>query len=101
MLINDLLSKAGKHKRRKRVGRGMGSKHGKTSGRGSKGLGARSGGTTAVLAEGGQMPLFRRIPKRGFSNFNFRTEYQVVNVGTLNERFDNGATVTPAALKEA
>jgi len=101
MNLSELLQKVPAKKRRKRVGRGMGSGHGKTSGRGQKGLGARSGGKTRVLSEGGQMPLFRRLPKRGFNNYNFRTEYQVVNVGTLNERFEDGATVTPVALREA
>ncbi len=101
MLISDVLSKSGRHKRRKRVGRGQGSGHGKTAGRGNKGLQSRTGARQRILHEGGQMPLFRRLPKRGFNNANFRTEYQVVNVGVLNERFDNGAKVTPAVLEKA
>lgn len=101
MLISDVLSKTGRHKRRKRVGRGQGSGHGKTAGRGHKGLQSRTGGRNRILSEGGQMPLFRRLPKRGFNNANFRTEYQVVNVGVLNEQFESGATVTPTLLAEA
>ncbi len=99
MNISDVLKQAGRKKNRKRVGRGPGSGHGKTSGRGHKGLGQRSGGKTRRLTEGGQMPLFRQIPKRGFSNAPFRTEYQVVNVSDLDARFDNGTHVTPAVLE--
>ena len=101
MLISDVLKKAGRKQRRKRVGRGQGSGSGKTAGRGHKGLQSRAGGRQRILSEGGQMPLFRRLPKRGFNNANFRTEYQVVNVGVLNERFENGATVTPELLRDA
>jgi large subunit ribosomal protein L15 len=100
MLISDLLSKTGRHKRRKRIGRGIGSGHGKTSGRGTKGMGAHSSDRAHRMNEGGQMPLFRRIPKRGFSNAQFRTEYQVVNIGTLEERFEAGTRVTPQALAQ-
>ncbi|MBN1489591.1 MAG: 50S ribosomal protein L15 [Phycisphaerae bacterium] len=92
---------AGRNKRRKRVGRGTGSGHGKTCGRGHKGCGARAGGGTRPLTEGGQMPLFRRLPKRGFNNANFRTDVSVVNVGQLSERFDDGAHVTKVLLKQA
>lgn len=101
MNISDVLSKSRRNKRRKRVGRGVGSGHGKTSTRGHKGLKARAGGAAAVMSEGGQMPLFRRIPKRGFNNANFRVVYQPVNVADLEAKFDNGAKVTPAALKTA
>lgn len=101
MMINDILSRARRNKTRKRVGRGPGSGSGKTSGRGHKGCKSRSGGGTRLLTEGGQMPFFRRIPKRGFSNAEFRTEYQVVNVSTLNDRFDDGAKVTLTDLEEA
>lgn len=101
MNISDVLSRAGRRRNRKRVGRGQGSGHGKTSGRGHKGLKQRAGGSSRPLTEGGQMPLFRRIPKRGFSNAPFRTVYQIVNVGALESRFDNGAHVTPVALEEA
>lgn len=100
MLISDLLSKVGRHKRSKRIGRGIGSGHGKTAGRGTKGMGAHSSDRPHRMNEGGQMPLFRRIPKRGFSNAQFRTEYQVVNLRTLEERFENGARVTAQALKD-
>jgi large subunit ribosomal protein L15 len=101
MIISDILSRSRKNKRSKRVGRGIGSGHGKTCCRGSKGLQSRAGGAAPLMAEGGQMPLFRRIPKRGFSNAAFRVEYQVVNVGTLSERFDDGAKVNPASLAAA
>lgn len=101
MYIAEITELAGPHKRRKRVGRGMGSGHGKTSGRGHNGGGSRAGWKQRGFAEGGQMPLFRRLPKRGFSNYNFRTTYSVVNVGDLEERFEAGAHVTTAALVEA
>lgn len=101
MLIHEILEKAGKHKRRKRIGRGIGSGTGKTSGKGHKGCQARSGGGTRPLHEGGQMPLFRRIPKRGFSNFNFRTEYEIVNLGDLSKHFKDGDKVDAEALKKA
>ncbi len=101
MLISDVLSRARRNKRRKRVGRGVGSGRGKTSGRGHKGAQARAGSAVRPLTEGGQMPLFRRIPKRGFSNAQFRVEYQVVNVAALGKRFADGDKVTPAILKEA
>ncbi|MGI6316714.1 MAG: 50S ribosomal protein L15 [Christensenellales bacterium] len=80
----------------RRLGRGIGSGLGKTSGKGHKGQKARSGGGTRPGFEGGQMPLYLRIPKRGFTN-RFRTEYACVNVGDLN-RFEAGTTVTPALL---
>jgi len=103
MMIHEVTVKVGKHKKRKRIGRGIGSGHGKTSGRGTKGAGSRSGWTGSIRAsrEGGQMPLFRRIPKRGFSNFNFRTEYAVINVRALAARFEDGAEVTPELLVQA
>lgn len=101
MNITDVLKQAGRKKNRKRIGRGPGSGHGKTSGRGHKGLGQRAGGKTRPMTEGGQMPLFRQIPKRGFSNARFRTEYQVVNVSDLDVRFESGTHVTPALLEEA
>lgn len=83
---------------RKRVGRGPGSGLGKTSGRGQKGQNARSGGGVRPGFEGGQTTLARRLPKRGFTNFN-RVEYAIVNVKDLN-RFEDGTDVTPALLKE-
>jgi large subunit ribosomal protein L15 len=82
------------------VGRGEGSGHGKTSGRGHKGSGQRSGWKQRGLQEGGQMPTFRRMPKRGFSNAKFRVEYNVVNLSDLDARFDANAHVTPQALRE-
>ncbi|MHC4675008.1 MAG: 50S ribosomal protein L15, partial [Planctomycetota bacterium] len=91
MIISDILSQAKRNKRRKRVGRGTGSGRGKTCGRGHKGLGQRSGGATRPLTEGGQMPFFRRIPKRGFNNTRFRTEYQIINVSVLESNFEAGA----------
>jgi len=92
MLDYEITSVVGKRKARKRVGRGEGSGHGKTCGRGSKGSCSRSGATSFSLYEGGQMPLFRRLPKRGFSNYKFATHFEVVNVSQL-ERFDDGADV--------
>ena len=84
---------------RKRVGRGAGSGLGKTSGKGHKGQNARSGGGVRVGFEGGQLPLFRRLSKRGFNNYEFRTVYATVNVSDLN-RFEEGTTVTPELLIE-
>ena len=100
MMIHEITAQVGKHKRRKRIGRGIGSGLGKTAGRGHKGAGARSGWSGSIRAsrEGGQMPLFRRIPKRGFSNFNFRTEYYIVNIKALDSRFEDGAEVNPDML---
>jgi large subunit ribosomal protein L15 len=100
MRLHNLKPRPGAKHRTKRLGIGESSGHGKTSGRGGKGQTARSGGTIRLGFEGGQMPLIRRIPKRGFNNANFRTIYAIVNVEQLND-FDNGATVTPEALVEA
>jgi len=100
MQIADITKLAGRSKKRRRVGRGTSSGHGKTCGRGTKGGGARSGWKRRGMAEGGQMPLFRRLPKRGFNNANFTTRFNIVNVGDLQECFDAGAHVTPAALFE-
>ena len=93
MKLHDLQSPAGTVHRRKRVGRGTGSGHGKTSTRGHKGQKARSGGGVRPGFEGGQMPLQRRIPKRGFTNI-FKKNYSIVNVKDL-ERFDDDTVVTP------
>ena len=87
-----ITSIAGKHKGRRRIGRGNGSGHGKTCGRGHKGQRSRAGAPRLSLSEGGQMPLFRRLPKRGFSNYNFARRYEIINVSQL-ERFDDGAAV--------
>ncbi len=100
MNITEITTKAGAKKKRKRVGRGPGSGHGKTSGRGHKGAGARSGYRRRMLNEGGMFPLFRRIPKVGFNNKLFRTEYQIVNLSDLEARFDEGGHVTAASLEE-
>jgi large subunit ribosomal protein L15 len=99
MELSNLKPKKGARHAKKRVGRGPGSGHGKTSGRGEKGQKSRSGYSGKRGFEGGQMPLHRRIPKRGFTNI-FKTDYAVVNVSDL-ERFDNGATVDEAALRAA
>ena len=82
----------------KRIGRGPGSGHGKTAGRGNKGFWSRSGSSMNAGFEGGQMPLHRRVPKRGFTNI-FRREFAIVNVDQLEARFEKGATVDPAALR--
>ena len=84
---------------RRRVGRGIGSGLGKTSGKGHKGQKARSGGGVRRGFEGGQTPLYRRLPKRGFSNANFKKEYAVINLSDLN-RFDENTVITPELLKE-
>ena len=99
MKHHELQQTEGSRKVRNRVGRGSSSGNGKTSGRGHKGQKARSGGGVRLGFEGGQQPLFRRIPKRGFSNIN-RKDYAVVNLDTLN-RFEEGTEVTPALLVES
>jgi large subunit ribosomal protein L15 len=101
MSLNNLKPAAGSKFARKRVGRGPGSGNGKTAGRGNKGAQSRSGYSYKRGFEGGQMPLHRRVPKRGFNNTDFRTSYEVVNLDQLEARFDAGATVTPEALKAA
>jgi len=101
MSLNNLKPAAGSKFARKRVGRGPGSGNGKTAGRGNKGAQSRSGYSYKRGFEGGQMPLHRRVPKRGFNNTDFRTEYEVVNLDQLEARFDAGATVTPEALRAA
>ena len=99
MELNNLKPKKGSKHARKRVGRGPGSGHGKTAGRGEKGQKSRSGYSSKLGFEGGQMPLHRRLPKRGFTNI-FKRTHAVVNVSEL-ERFDNGATVDESALRKA
>ena len=101
MNITEITKKAGAHPRKWRVGRGEGSGSGKTSGRGHKGSGQRAGNTRFELYVGGMFPFFRRIPKYGFSNVQFRKEYQVVNLSDLERLFDDGAHVTCASLEEA
>ena len=99
MSLNNLSPPKGAKHPRKRVGRGPGSGHGKTASRGSKGAKSRSGFRFKRGFEGGQMPLHRRVPKRGFTNI-FRVEYAVVNLDTLAEVFDEGSSVTPDLLRE-
>jgi large subunit ribosomal protein L15 len=99
MSLHNLRKPAGATHSKKRVGRGQGSGNGKTAGRGHKGAQSRSGYSFKRGFEGGQMPLHRRVPKRGFNNPT-RVEYDVINLDTLAERFDAGAVVTPEALRE-
>ena len=99
MKLHELEKNIGAKQSKKRVGRGPGSGLGKTSGKGQKGQKARSGASINPVFEGGQLPLYRRLPKRGFTNALFKTEYAVINVSDLNQ-FDNGTVVTPALLKE-
>lgn len=100
MKLHELERNIGATQAKKRVGRGSGSGLGKTSGRGQKGQKARSGGSINPVFEGGQLPLYRRIPKRGFKNAMFKTRYAVINVEELNV-FEDGTVVSPALLKEA
>ena len=98
MRLHNLKPRPGAKHRRKRLGQGESSGHGKTAGRGGKGQTARSGSSIRIGFEGGQMPLIRRIPKRGFNNVAFGTSYSAVNIGDLNQ-FDDGARVDEAALR--
>lgn len=100
MNLHDVNQGIEKHKKIKRVGRGSGSGHGKTSGRGHKGQGQLAGWTTHAAFEGGQMPLYRRIPKRGFNN-QWALVVRTVNVGDLNESFEDGSDITPDSLTVA
>jgi len=88
----------GANKRKRILGRGQGSGRGTTSGKGNKGQKARSGGKTYVGFEGGQMPLYRRLAQRGFSNYPFKQEWQIVNLGEIEKRFESGDTVDLASL---
>jgi large subunit ribosomal protein L15 len=98
MMVHELGS-GPKMPNRKRVGRGIGSGHGKTSGRGHKGAGSRSGHKNRITFEGGQMPLVRRIAKRGFNNRAFATEWETCDVAALEKTFGPGETVTVAELR--
>ncbi|MFS0784226.1 50S ribosomal protein L15 [Bacillus sp. 1P06AnD] len=98
MKLHELKPAEGSRQEPKRKGRGIGSGNGKTAGKGHKGQNARSGGGVRLGFEGGQTPLFRRLPKRGFTNIN-RKDYAVVNLDTLN-RFEDGTEVTPELLIE-
>ena len=100
MKLHELKKTEGSTHRRKIVGRGPGSGMGKTSTRGEKGQKARSGGGVHIWFEGGQTPLYKRLPRRGFSNARFATKYAIVNVSDLN-RFKDGDEVTPELLKES
>ncbi|AOV06536.1 50S ribosomal protein L15 [Sporosarcina ureilytica] len=99
MKLHEMKPAVGARKSRKRIGRGIGSGYGKTSGKGHKGQNARSGGGVRLGFEGGQTPLFQRLPKRGFTNIN-RKDYAVVNLDKLN-LFDEGTEVTPELLLES
>lgn len=99
MKLHELEKNIGATHAKKRLGRGPGSGLGKTSGRGQKGQKARSGGSVNPVFEGGQLPLYRRIPKRGFSNHRFKIRYATINLEALNE-FEDGALITPAVLRE-
>ena len=99
MKLHELEKNIGATHARKRVGRGPGSGLGKTCGRGQKGQKARSGGSINPVFEGGQLPLYRRLPKRGFTNALFKTTYATINVEDLNV-FEDGTVVTPALLKD-
>ncbi|MCR4951596.1 MAG: 50S ribosomal protein L15 [Solobacterium sp.] len=99
MKLNELKPTEGARFTSKRIGRGQGSGNGKTAGKGQKGQNSRSGGGVAIGFEGGQTPFFKRMPKRGFTNFT-RKEYAIVNVEELN-RFEDGAEIDYTALKEA
>jgi len=100
MRLHDLKPRPGSKHRRKLLGRGESSGHGKTSGRGGKGQSARSGSSIRIGFEGGQMPLARRMPKRGFNNTRFRVSYLPVNLSILNN-FEDGSVVDIALLKQA
>mgnify|MGYP000130383041 FL=1 len=99
MKLHELEKNIGATHARKRVGRGPGSGLGKTCGRGQKGQKARSGGSINPVFEGGQLPLYRRLPKRGFTNAKFKVSYATVNLSDLNV-FEDGTVVTPALLKD-
>jgi large subunit ribosomal protein L15 len=99
MKLNSIHPAVGATKARKRVGRGPGSGTGKTAGRGENGQKSRSGYSRKAGFEGGQLPLYRRLPKRGFTNARFKVEYAVINLDDLN-KFEDGAVVTPELLKE-
>ena len=100
MKLHELKASEGSRQKKKRLGQGPGSGLGKTSGKGQKGQKARSGGGKGAVFEGGQLPLYRRLPKRGFTNAKFKVEYAVINLDDLN-RFEDGTVVTPALLKES
>jgi large subunit ribosomal protein L15 len=99
MQLHDVHQGIHKRKKRKRVGRGIGSGHGKTSSKGHKGHSSRQGFKLGALFEGGQMPLARRVPKRGFFNGAFKKDYAIVNLSSLEACYDSGAVIDEAALR--
>lgn len=101
MLSNEITAIVGAYPKRNRVGRGRGSGHGKTCGRGHKGNASRAGGSMPLLFEGGQMQLFRRLPKRGFNNAQFAVRYEIVNLSQLERLFSDGTTVGLNELVDA
>lgn len=103
MMIHEITEQAGKYKARKRIGRGPGSGRGKTSTRGQKGAGSRAGHSTRYQFEGGQMPFFRRLPRWGFTNAEFKTHFWIVNLRDIaaHPDFAKGGDVTPATLSDA
>lgn len=98
--LNNLKSSKGAHRNIKRIGRGQGSGQGTQAGKGHKGQKARSGGGVRLGFEGGQMPLYRRLPKRGFSNAPFKKEFAAINIGLINDKFEAGAVVNRESLLE-
>ena len=98
MMIHEITEKVGRYKARKRIGRGEGSGHGGTAGRGHKGAGSRAGHSRRASYEGGQLPWFQRFPKRGFSNAAFTKRYHVINLKMLEDRFDDGAEINLEVL---
>lgn len=101
MRLHEIAPRPGAKHRRKRLGCGESSGHGKTSGRGHKGQKARAGAAIRLGFEGGQMPIYRRVPGKGFNNAAFSTELAIVNLSTLEAKFENGAEVTETTLREA
>lgn len=101
MRLNTLSPRPGSKHRVKRLGCGESSGHGKTSGKGHKGQKARAGGTVRHGFEGGQMPIYRRLPKKGFSNVDFAIRYAIINVGDLSEAFEDGIEINEIVLREA
>jgi len=100
MQLHDVHEGINRRKKRKRIGRGIGSGHGKTSGKGHKGHASRQGFKLSPIFEGGQMPLARRVPKRGFLNGAFKKSYAIVNLADLDARYENGAIVDEKALRD-
>ena len=98
MNLHELCPAEGSRKKKKRLGQGLGSGKGKTAGKGHKGQKARAGVSIKANFEGGQMPLARRIPKRGFSNYRFAVRYEIVNISDLEDRFENGSEITAESL---